>query len=67
MLFGMNNATSKVMTDAKARIIWGESPQSVRDFLRACLKTPQGLAKRVSINLIIATQMMTSPVRAWRS
>lgn len=29
----MNNAAEKILTDARARIIWGESPQSVRDFL----------------------------------
>jgi len=29
----MNNAADKVLVDARARIIWGESPQSVRDFL----------------------------------
>ncbi len=29
----MNNATDRIMTDARARIIWGESPKSVRDFL----------------------------------
>jgi hypothetical protein len=30
-------------------------------------QTPQALAKRANISRIIATQMMTSPVRAWRS
>jgi hypothetical protein len=29
----MNDASDKIMTDARARIIWGESPRSVRDFL----------------------------------
>jgi hypothetical protein len=29
----VNNAADKIMTDARARIIWGESPHSVRDFL----------------------------------
>lgn len=29
----MNNPADKIMTDARARIIWGESRQSVRDYL----------------------------------
>jgi|SRR5215831_18286594 len=29
----MNSAADRIMADARARIIWGESPQSVRDFL----------------------------------
>ena len=33
--FGMNHAADNIMTDARARIIWGESPKSVRDFLVA--------------------------------
>ncbi|HSU57569.1 MAG TPA: hypothetical protein VLT36_26240 [Candidatus Dormibacteraeota bacterium] len=29
----MNHAADKLMTDGRARIIWGDSPQSVREFL----------------------------------
>jgi hypothetical protein len=29
----MNNGAENIMTEARARIIWGESPHSVRDFL----------------------------------
>ncbi len=29
----MDNTADKIMVDARARSIWGESPQSVRDFL----------------------------------